>query len=327
MVSKIDKRVQYNHTTGLFTNKDRTIAFQTYEDADRYNKSLASSTPGVSPQEIEDFKAPIKTPGVNPKVKPKRVETMLERTERLTHLYDDAPKPKHLDDKSIVDMEKWNKMTGLDKKTPVVKQPNPLDNNGPFSQEVKRQIKDGTYGPGNKQDIFNQVIDYSPNKIQRPKPFKNEDPSTYPMNQKREMNLFEQMLSTVKNPKTKEDREEAQKYKRMIRKDYYNPKMRDLVGDEELKFIGKHPSQRKPYPEIKIPTIDINYKPFKPEPPEPPLAEVIKNSSRPKPGLSEDLLSINAQIKKNVDYVLGKKEERSESENEKSETNKEETYD
>ena len=36
-----------------------------------------------------------------------------------------APKPKHFDDKSIVDMEKWNKMTGLEKKTPVIKQPNP----------------------------------------------------------------------------------------------------------------------------------------------------------------------------------------------------------
>tara|TARA_R110001632_G_scaffold146050_1_gene262933 strand:+ start:426 stop:1376 length:951 start_codon:yes stop_codon:yes gene_type:complete len=310
-----DKRVQYNHTTGLFTNKDRTIAFQSYEDADRYNKSLTSSSPGVSPQEIEDFKAPIKTPGVNPKVKPKRVETLSERAERLTHLYDDAPKPKHLDDKSIVDMEKWNSMKGLEKKTPVIKQPNPLDNNGPFSMEVKRQIKDGTYGPGNKKDIV------------RPKPFKNEDPSTYPMNQKREMNMFEQLLSTVKNPKTKEDREQAQQFKRMIRKDYYNPKMRQWLGDEELKFIGKHPSQRIKKPEVKIPTIDINYKPFKPGPAVPPLAEVIKNSSRVKPGLSEDLYAQVKQINKNVDYVLGKKEERSESENEKSETNKEKTYD
>ena len=127
-----------------------------------------------------------------PKVKPKRSETFNERFERLHHLYDDGPKPKHFDDKSIVDMEKWNSMKGLEKKTPVIKQPNPLDNNGPFSMEVKRQIKDGTYGPGNKKDIV------------RPKPFKNEDPSTYPMNQKREMNMFEQMLSTVKNPKTKE---------------------------------------------------------------------------------------------------------------------------
>ena len=271
-------------------------------------------------------------PKVKPKVKPKRVETMLERTERLTHLYDDAPKPKHYDDKSIVDMEKWNKMTGLEKKTPVInkpkviKQPNPLDNNGPFSMEVKRQIKDGTYGPGNKKDIINQVIDYSPNKIQRPKQFKNEDPSTYPMNQKKTLNTWETMLEIAKNPKTKEDREIANGYKRMINKDYYNPKRRGLLSEGDLKFVGKHPSQRVKKTEIKIPTVDLNYKPYVAEP-TPPLTEVIKNSRRFKPGLSEDLLSINAEIKKNVDYVLGKKDEKSESENEKSQPNKEETYD
>mgnify|MGYP000444991142 CR=1 FL=1 len=78
--------------------------------ADRYNKSLTSSTPGV-------------TPGDKHKVKPKKVETVLQRIERLTHLYDDGPKPKHFDDKSIVDMEEWNKMNGLEKKTPVIMKP------------------------------------------------------------------------------------------------------------------------------------------------------------------------------------------------------------
>ncbi len=262
-----------------------------------------------------------------PKVKPKRVETTSERIERLHHLYDDGPKPKHFDDKSIVDMEKWNSMKGLEKKTPVIKQPNPLDNDGYFSREVKRQIKDGTYGPGNKKDIVNQVIDYSPNKIQRPKQFKNEDPSTYPMNQKKTLNTWETMLEIAKNPKTKEDREIANGYKRMINKDYYNPKMRGLLGDDELKFVGKHPSQRVKQPEIKIPTVDLNYKPYVPEPSGPSFNEIYKNSSRFKPGLSKDLLSINAEIKKNVDYVLGRKDEKSESENEKSQTNKEETYD
>jgi len=261
-----------------------------------------------------------------PKVKPKRVETTSERIERMHHIYDDGPKPKHFDDKSIVDMEKWNSMKGLEKKTPVIKQPNPLDNDGYFSREVKRQIKDGTYGPGNKKDIVNQVIDYSPNKIQRPKQFKNEDPSTYPMNQKKTLNTWETMLEIAKNPKTKEDREIANGYKRMINKDYYNPKRRGLLSEGDLKFVGKHPSQRVKKTEIKIPTVDLNYKPYVAEP-TPPLTEVIKNSRRFKPGLSEDLLSINAEIKKNVDYVLGKKDEKSESENEKSQTNKEETYD
>ena len=154
-----------------------------------------------------------------PKVKPKRVETTSERIERMHHLYDDGPKPKHFDDKSIVDMEKWNKMTGLEKKTPVIKQPNPLDNNGPFSMEVKRQIKDGTYGPGNKpdNDIINQVIDYSPNKIKRPKQFKNEDPSSYPMNQKKSMGQWEAVLEEAKNPKNRDERISARQTRNIIR--------------------------------------------------------------------------------------------------------------
>ena len=60
------------------------------------------------------------------------------------------------------------------------------------------------------------------------------------------------------------------------------------------------------------------------------MTEVIKNSSRFTPGLSEDLLSLNAEIQKNYDYVLGKNEERSESTNKEemlTPKNKEETYD
>jgi len=50
----------------------------------------------------------------------KREENLTERFERLHHLYDDGPKPDHYDNKSIVDMDKWNSMKGLEKKTPVV---------------------------------------------------------------------------------------------------------------------------------------------------------------------------------------------------------------
>ena len=289
-----------------------------------------SKTPGVKPKEDEKLFENIIDNLGKPKVKPKRVETMLERIERLTHIYDDAPKPKHFDDKSIVDMEEWNSRKGLEKKTPVIKQPNPLDNDGPFSQEVKRQIKDGTYGPGYKNDIINQVIDYSPNKIQRPKQFKNEDPSTYPMNQTKTLNSWEAMLKVAKNPKTTEDRKIANEYKRMIHKDYYNPNKRGLLSDEDLKFVGKHPSQRKPYPEVKIPKVDINYKPYVPEPSGPPLTEVMKNSSRIKPGITKDLIQLQSQIKKNMDYVMGndaKKEESKESEENKNDQYKEDEDD
>ena len=46
-----------------------------------------------------------------------------------------------------------------------------------------------------------------------------------------------------------------------------------------------------------------------------------------KPGISADLVKINTDIKKNIDYVLGTKDEKSESENEKTPTNKEDKFD
>jgi len=44
------------------------------------------------------------------------------------------------------------------------------------------------------------------------------------------------------------------------------------------------------------------------------------------PGISEDLVKLNADIAKNIKYVLGEKEESQESKNEE-QFNKEETYD
>ena len=230
----------------------------------------------------------------------KRVETMNERIERMHHMYDGGPKPKHFDDKSIVDMEKWNSMKGLEKKTPVVKKP------------TNRSIQD-------------QVIDYSPNKIQRPKPFNSMDKSTFPSNQKKAMSTWEIMLDQAKKPKDRQDRESAKQTREIIMKNYRDKNMRKYLGDDELKLIGKHKSQQV-YPEVTIPKVDIDYKPYRPEPSGPTLAEVMKNSSRMKPGLSEDLISLQSQINKNVNYVLGKKEESTESD-EKSINNKEETYD
>ena len=83
-----NKLVQYNQTTGLFTNPDRTIAFKTYEDADRYNKSLGGTTqrtPGVKPSETpfqDTLKNIQKKPtGVQYKNSLERAEE--ERKERL----------------------------------------------------------------------------------------------------------------------------------------------------------------------------------------------------------------------------------------------------
>ena len=251
------------------------------------------------------------------KVKTKRVETMSERIERLQYVYDDiGPKPKHYGDESIVDMEKWNSMNGLEKKTPVVNKPSIAEQQ---MIKVSRQPDSrGTFKKLVKQD----EDDYQKSlKAKRPKPFKNEDPSTYPMNQKKVMNDWEVMLASSKNPKTKEDRKTANEFKRMINKDYYNPTRRKYLSEEDLKFVGKHPSQlKKDYPEVKIPTVDLNYKPFVAIP-GPSLNEVMDKVKR-QPGLSKDLIEENAMIRKNIEYVLGD-DQKEESTSEKNNTNEE----
>jgi len=227
----------------------------------------------------------------------KRVETMDERLSRLTHLYDDGPKPKHLDDKSIVTMEDWSNMKPLNKKTPIIKTT-----------------------PKN-------IGEYFSNKEIRPKPFKNDDPTTYPSNQSKNISTWEILVNDAKNPKTKDDRIQAREVRATILEKYKDKNTRKSLGDDELKLIGKHKSQIK-YPEI--PKIDINYKPYVTTP-TPSLKDVM-NSPRVKPkfqpGLSEDLMSLQSDIQKNLDYVLGKKEERSESMNEEdNNNNKEKSYD
>ena len=85
---------------------------------------LQKKTPKVPPKPTLKDKAVRKPNAVPPKTRyikmqdggvaiKKRPEDMQERLERLIHKFEDGPKPKHYDDKSIVDQEEWNNMTPL----------------------------------------------------------------------------------------------------------------------------------------------------------------------------------------------------------------------
>ena len=254
---------------------------------------LQKKTPKVPPKPTLKDKAVRKPNAVPPKTRyikmqdggmaiKKRPEDMQERLERLIHKFEDGPKPKHYDDKSIVDQEEWNNMTPLQKKTPI---------------------------------------------IQRPKKFDNNDPSTYPMNQKKTLSSWEAVLHSAKTDPRDPNTIQT---KRMLRK-IYNKNPKDLQ-DDELKLIKKHPSQMKQEEEKPIintvPITPIDYSAFKIDPtPKVDVREIISNSSRVKPGLTEDLISLQSQINKNVNYVLGRRDKKVESMNEKNINNKEETYD
>ncbi len=293
-----NKLVQYNQTTGLFTNPDRTIAFKTYEDADRYNKSLGGTTnrtPGVKPSETpfqDTLKNIQKKPtGVQYKNsleraeeerkerlnkawgldKPKiRKETTLERIERINYEYGDTtvPKPKHYDNPYIVDHENWK---------------------------------------------------------QQPRKFDSQDKTTYPsdVDQRERMSTWDLYVEKARKFPGDEDSKDT---RRMLMKQYYNKDQRGDMTDKELKIIGKHKSQlEKPKPIIDVSSFEPLIKPHRPSPePEVNINEVIRDRASMKPGINKELLQLNADINKNIKYVLGEKAESQESVSEENKSNIEE---
>ena len=111
-------------------------------------------------------------------------------------------------------------------------------------------------------------------KIKRPKKFDNTDPSSYPSNQKKTMSTWEAMIEIAKNPKDRDDRLQAGEIRKTILKNYRDPVMREHLGDDELKLIGKHKSQLAPKVTIK-PTYVAPIPPT-PKEPEVPIEEQIK---------------------------------------------------
>ena len=147
---------------------------------------------------------------------------------------------------------------------------------------------------------------------QRPGRIIPEDKNTYLSNPKVRLisDLWEQSLDIAKNPKTKEERLDARDTRLKIMKDYNNLKTRKYIGSDELKLIGKHKSQLpqpKPIEPI-IKSLDV-IRPLVDEirnTPEINLNDVLRDNRRFNPGITKDLIELQSDIKKNVDYVMGK---------------------
>ena len=110
--------------------------------------------------------------------------------------------------------------------------------------------------------IEQQVINYSPVKVQQKnkkilpakpdekkgiiKPYRNDDPSTYPKNQKDEMSLWDMMKESARIDARKGDRSAMKHIKRTLHDDYKKSGGK-WMNDEELKMIGKfkHPEPMK----------------------------------------------------------------------------------
>ena len=294
------KKVKYNQTTGLFTNPDRTIAFQSYEDANRYNKSL-DETPGKTPMQdtLKNIRKPLKEGSTGVKYK-----NAFERNEEVRK-------------------ERLNKAWGLKKPTPKVRQETSLER----IERINYEFGDATLKK--PAHMNNPNIVTFENWGQRPKPFSHHDRSTFPSDkdQQQKMNTWDMLVESAKlDPKD----ENSKDTKRMLMKQYYNKKGlgREYMNDNELKLIGKHKSQLEtPKPVIEKPILSLApiYRPVPTPKPEVSVEEIIKQKSRVSPGVSEDLLRLTKDINKNIEYVLGA-DQKDESRN-KETINEEETID
>ena len=135
----------------------------------------------------------------------------------------------------------------------------------------ERDIAFKNYDEANKwnQSIGVQQKPITKEKPVRPKPFRNEDPTSYPSNpkQKRDMSLWDMMVESAKKPKDRYDREDAKEVKKTIMENYNKPTMRKYLSDDELKLVGKHKSQLKPVEPINIAPINFpKFEPIKEDP-------------------------------------------------------------
>ena len=125
-----------------------------------------------------------------------RPETTLERIQRMHHIYDNGPKPKHFDDPKVIDQE---------------------------------------------------------NLAKKPKPFNNNDSSSYPSNrdQKQRLSSWDLIFDTTIKSGTKEEKNEMREYLKEKAKD---PTTKSYLNKKELNFI----STPKPVVNIPLPKIDFS---------------------------------------------------------------------
>ena len=172
------------------------------------------------------------------------------------------------------------------------------------------------------------------NRNLRPKQFSNLDPNSYPSNpkQKKALTTWEIMVDQAKNPKDKYDRESAKQVRQTILDSWKKPSMRQYLGEDELELIGR--SKKQLEAKRKIQEEQIKERPVYVEPvryePEVKLTDYIEEKASIKPGITKELIQLQTDIKKNMDYVMGrddKKEESKESVSNEDDKYKEDKFD
>jgi hypothetical protein len=140
------------------------------------------------------------------------------------------------------------------------------------------------------------------------------------------------MVDQAKNPKDSYDRESAKQVRQTILDSWKKPSMRQYLGEDELELIGR--SKKQLEAKRKIQEEQIKERPVYVEPvryePEVKLTDYIEEKASIKPGITKELIQLQTDIKKNMDYVMGrddKKEESKESVSNEDDKYKEDKFD
>ena len=162
----------------------------------------------------------------------------------------------------------------------------------------------------------------------RPKQFSNMSSNSYPSNpkQKKRMTDWEIMIDQAKNPKDSYDRESAKQVRQTILDSWKKPTMRKWLGEDELELIGRSKKQleaKRLREEENMKERPVYVKPFRIEP-VPKLNDYMREKAGFQPGITKDLIQLQSEIKKNMDYVMGNDDQKAEST--ESEENKNDKY-
>ena len=213
---------------------------------------------------------------------PKRNETDSERIERYMFLFENGDKPPHYDDPSINKIDSYQDYGKLREKAAINQDNSNLKTGKPVSREFIREAY--------------------------PKKYDHFDKSTYPSTGKPQgqISTWDLIKQTAKTTFEKKEIRE------ILHREYKKDKTR--LEPDELRMIGKSPEQLKALaaiinkPRVYVPLPDSltpRVTPIETKS----LHERLNEITKRKEGLSDDLVKEQIAINKNIDYVLGNKDQ------------------
>ena len=273
------------------------------------------------------FNSTSKTPGVKPEIEEKLFENII----------DNLGKPKvtpSIQQQVINNSPKkltpgvQQKILGTPKVQPKVKPKVRVETMSERIERLTYQYDENDKKPVHLDNPLIVSQEDMTNRNLRPKQFSNLDPNSYPSNpkQKKALTTWEIMVDQAKNPKDKYDRESAKQVRQTILDSWKKPTMRKYLGEDELELIGRSKKQleaKRKIEQERMKERPVYVEPFVYEP-VPKLKDYMEEKAGFQPGITKDLIQLQSEIKKNMDYVMGRDDQKVESK--ESEENKNDQY-